>query len=88
MTTVIAGVINQAISKKKEVKGWIKQIIAWVIGSGLSVAAWGFKFIEFGSPVWAGVIALCVIVGLASNGIYDIEIIKQFINSWFSKKEE
>lgn len=83
LTTTIAGVINQAI---KINQAWIKQIISWIIASGLSVGAWALNVITFGSPIWVGIVALCVVVGLASNGFYDIPTIKNFINSWFNKK--
>jgi hypothetical protein len=29
---------------------------------------------------------LCVVVGLASNGVYDIPFIKNWIETWFVKK--
>lgn len=83
ITTTIAGVINQAI---KINQGWIKQIVSWIIASGLSVGAWALKMIAFGNPVWLGIVCLCVVVGLSSNGFYDIPTIKNFINSWFTKK--
>ena len=89
LTTTIAGLINQGIIAKyvpEKHQAWLKQLIAWVLGAGLSVAAWGIKVIEFGNPVWLGVIALCAVVGLASNGVYDIPFIKNWIDKWFVKK--
>lgn len=83
LTTALTGVITQGF---KITKGWLKQLISWVIGSGLSCAAWGLKFIIFGEPIWLGVICLCLVVGLAANGIYDIPFIKTFIDKWFNKK--
>jgi hypothetical protein len=44
--------------------------------------------ITFGDPVWLGVVALAIVVGLSSNGLYDIPTIKNWINSWFIKKTE
>jgi hypothetical protein len=89
LTTVIAGLLNQGIVEKfvpEQHRSWLKQLIAWVIGAGLSVGAWGVKVIEFGQPVWLGVIALCVVVGLSSNGIYDIPFMRKWIEKWFVKK--
>lgn len=83
LTVALAGVIN----------GWLKtsgfwsQLVAWVVGSGLSVGAWAIKMIEFGDPVWLGVVALCVVVGLSSNGVYDIPTIKAFVDSWFKRPQ-
>lgn len=85
LTTAVAGLINQGFKVKP---AWAKQIISWVIGSGASVGAWALKLITFGNPVWLGVVCLCVVVGLASNGFYDIPTIKNWINTWFVKKME
>ena len=79
VTVALAGLINGAL----KVKGEWRQVIAWVIGALLSVGAWAIKLIEFGDPVWLGVVALCVVIGLSSNGVYDIKVIKNWINSWF-----
>ena len=54
-----------------------------MFGTALSVAAWGLKVITFGNPVWLGVIALCVVVGLSSNGVYDVQFIRNWIETWF-----
>lgn len=80
LTTGLAGLINQGLKVKQ---GWLKQLISWVLGAGLSVGAWALKVITFGDPVWLGVICLCVVVGLASNGFYDISVIRNWINTWF-----
>lgn len=83
MTTAIAGVINQSF---KINAGIWPQVVAWVIGSGLSVGAWALNLIQFGNPTWLGIVALCAVVGLASNGIYDIPSIKGWIDTWFVPK--
>lgn len=83
LTTAVAGLINQGCNVNK---AWLKQLISWIIGAGLSVGAWALKLITFGNPVWLGVVCLCMVVGLSSNGIYDIPTIKNWINSWFVKK--
>lgn len=85
VTVALSGLINQGF---KINKSWLKQLISWVIGAGLSVAAWALNLITFGDPVWLGVVALAVVVGLSSNGLYDIPTIKNWINSWFIKKTE
>lgn len=84
MTVALSGVINNLF---KIAKGIWPQVVAWVVGSGLSVAAWALKLITFGDPVWLGVVCLCVVVGLSSNGIYDIPTIKNFVDNMFKKKE-
>lgn len=82
MTTALAGLINQGF---KVPYAWLKQLISWVLGAGLACGAWGLKLITFGDPVWLGVVSLCLVVGLSSNGIYDIPTIKNWINTWFVK---
>lgn len=83
VTVALSGLINQAC---KINKAWVKQLISWIIGGGLSVGAWALKMITFGNPVWLGVVSLAIVVGLSSNGLYDIPTIKNWINSWFVKK--
>ena len=83
LTVALAGLVNQGFKISSPV--W-KQVIAWVFGSGLSVAAWGLKLIIFGNPVWLGVVMLALVVGLSSNGVYDIPTIRAFIEKWFVKK--
>lgn len=85
MTTALAGLINQGF---KVPYAWLKQLISWVLGAGLSCGAWGLKLITFGDPVWLGVVSLCLVVGLASNGIYDIPTIKNWISTWFVKTDK
>lgn len=82
LTTALTGVINQGFNIQP---AWLKQLISWIIGSGFACAAWGIKMISFGDPVWLGVVCLCVVVGLSSNGIYDIPAIRNWIDTWFKK---
>ena len=81
-TTAVAGLINQGFNVGP---AWAKQLISWIVGAVSAVGAWGLKFITFGNPVWLGVVALSVVVGLSSNGFYDIPTIKNWVNTWFTK---
>lgn len=83
LTTTITGFVNQLLKVQNDT---VKQVLSWVVASGVSVAAWALKLIAFGSPAWVGVVALCVVTGLSSNGLYDISTIKRFIKSWFPDK--
>ena len=80
LTVALAGAINGAFKIKK---GMWPQIVAWVVGALLAVAAWALQLIEFGEPVWLGVVMLAIVVGLSSNGVYDIPTIKAFVDKWF-----
>ena len=81
-TVALAGLINGAF---KITKGMWPQIVAWAVGALLSVAAWALQLIQFGQPVWLGVVMLAVVVGLSSNGVYDIPTIKAFVDKWFER---
>ena len=84
LTVTITGVIN---GKFGITKGIWPQVVSWVVASLLSVASWFFGFVQVGEPTWLSVVALCACVGLSSNGIYDIPVIKDFINRIFPKKQ-
>jgi len=81
LTTALTGVINQVFGVSK---GTVKQLISWAVGAATAVGAWGLGVIGFGDPEWLGVVCLCVVVGLSSNGFYDIPTIHNFIDKWFS----
>ena len=83
ITITITGAIKE---KFGIMKGIWPQVVSWAIASLLSVAAWLFGFVQVGEPTWLSVVALCACVGLSSNGIYDIPIIKEFINRISPKK--
>ena len=85
VTVFIAGLIN---GKFNIVNGIWPQLVSWITGSVLSVAAWFFGLVAVGEPTWVAVIVLCGVVGLSSNGIYDIPTIKNFIDKRFSSKKE
>lgn len=83
ITVVFTGAINNTFNITNAV---IKQVISWIIGSLLSVGSWAIKLITFGEPIWLGVIMLCIVVGLSSNGIYDIPSIKKWIDNTFKRR--
>ena len=85
VTTFLAGLINQGFKVKPS---WAKQLIAWVIGIGLSVVVWAIEpaLIVYSEPKWMSIVAMSIIVGLSSNGIYDIPTIKGWISGWFEKR--
>ncbi len=82
MTITITGVINGKFNIEKSI--W-RRLISWGTGAILSACAWLFNFVSLGEPTWLSLIALMITVGLSSNGLYSIEAIKDFVNSWFSK---
>ena len=83
ITTTITGFLNQLFNVEKN---GVKQAIAWGTAAVLSVVSWAIGAITFGQPVWVGILALCVVTGLSSNGFYDIEVIKKTIKTWFPSK--
>ena len=85
ITVFLTGLIN---GKFKIVKGIWPQVVSWAVGSLLSVGAWFFELVHVGEPTWLAVVVLCGVVGLSSNGIYDIPTIKEFIDKLFPKRWE
>jgi hypothetical protein len=82
LTTSVTGFLNQWFKLEQN---WAKQLVSWAVASVFSVASWALHLITFGTPVWAGVVALCVVTGLSSNGFYDIDVIKRFVNKFTGK---
>jgi len=83
ITTFITGLFNNCFHIEKN---WVKQLVSWIVAAGLSVGSWAIHFITFGEPVWLGVVALSIVTGLSSNGFYDIEAIKSFVNKITGKE--
>lgn len=80
LTTIVTGLINQGL---KIENGKLKRVISWVIGAGSAVAAWACGFITFEEPQWIGVVSLALVVSLSANGIYEFDVIKKWIKTWF-----
>ena len=80
ITVMIAGAIN---GKFKITDGIWPQIVAWVTGSVLTVGGWFLGLIPLGEPTWLAIVCLCGVVGLSSNGIYDIPFIKSIVDKLF-----
>lgn len=84
VTVFIAGLIN---GKFNIVNGFWPQLVSWLTGSVLSVGAWFFGLVPVGEPAWLAVTVLCVVVGLSSNGIYDIPTIQKFVDKLLAAKK-
>jgi len=82
LSTTVTGLVNQWF----KIPDKFKQLASWIVGAVLSCGAIFFGFL--GESIgWPSYIALSIVVGLSSNGIYDIEAIKKIIDSWFNKKK-
>ena len=82
LSTTLTGVINQLF---KVSDSW-KQIVSWIVGAGLACGSIAMGFL--GEDIhWPSYVALSAVVGLSSNGIYDVEFIKSWIDQWFTKKD-
>ena len=79
LTVTIAGAIN---GKFKITEGFWPQLVAWITGAVLTVGGWFLGLIPLGQPTWLAVVCLCAVVGLSSNGIYDIPFIKSIIDKF------
>lgn len=82
ITVIIAGYINTWLKTNKI---W-KQVVSWATSIMLTVGGYFAGTVTLNEPVWATIILTGVIVGLSSNGIYDIPKVKELINK-ITKKE-
>lgn len=83
LTVTIAGAIN---GKFNITKGFWPQFVAWITGAVLTVCGWLIGLVPLGEPTWLAVVCLCGVVGLSSNGIYDIPFIQSIIDKMLPKK--
>jgi len=81
MATTIAGAINGKLNPNAV---W-RQVIAWVVSVGLTVGGYFLGLIQLADPVWLTMVATGLIVGLVSNGVYDIPAIKSLIQRIFGE---
>ena len=80
--SVIVVYLTSTINAKLNLKGIWKQVISWVLSIGFTVGAYFLNIISVADPVWLSLIGIGIVVGLSSNGIYDIPFIKSTMKSW------
>ena len=85
LNVVVTEMINSAFGIKA---GWLKQLISWVCPMLLSVLGFVFGFGIFGAygtissvSGWIYTVLAGLGLGLASNGIYDIELVQNIIKN-------
>ena len=83
LTVTVAGAIN---GKFKIVDGMWPQIVAWITGAILSFGGWFLNLVPLGEGGWQSAACLSLVVGLSSNGIYDIPFIKDLIDKFLPKE--
>lgn len=77
LTVTLTGAIN---GRFNITNGIWPQIVSWIVGTVLTVGAWFLGLVPLGEPTWLAIVCLCGVVGLSSNGIYDIPFIKSIID--------
>ena len=77
ITVVITGYINTLLKTNSI---W-KQVVSWITSIVLTICGYFAGIVFLNEPVWLTIIFTGIIVGLSSNGIYDIPKIKSFINN-------
>ena len=81
ITTMITGAINGKFNPNRI---W-KQVIAWVVSIVLTVGGYFLGFVTVDEPTWLTLTVTGIVVGLASNGFYDIPTIKELMRKWFGE---
>ena len=82
MATSLTGVINHLLKPNRI---W-KQVIAWLISIVLTIGGYFLNVITVADPVWLTLTTTGIIVGLVSNGIYEIPTIKKWFQTWLPYK--
>lgn len=72
------------ITSKFVIKGFWKQLISWFISIALTIGTYYIGIVEMKDPIWLSMILTGLVVGLASNGIYEIPVMKNFIKKLFN----
>lgn len=87
IVAIVTGFVNQVFMLKAD---WAKRTVSWILSIIFSAVAWEFGIIKFDgdAPIWIGVVALGVVTGLASNGIYSVKSIKNWIKNLSSEEEQ
>lgn len=81
MSTTVAGFINGKLNPNAI---W-KQVIAWAVAIALTVGGYFLGAVQLADPVWLTLTATGLVVGLVSNGVYDIPFIKSFVQRVFGE---
>lgn len=81
VSTMIAGAINGKFNPSAI---W-RQVIAWVIAIALTVGGYFLGLVVVAEPAWLTLTATGIVVGLVSNGVYDIPAIKELVKKWFGE---
>jgi len=84
LSTFLTKVVCELIPK---IEGFRKQLVSWTIGIGLSLAG---KYLHLGSfsdlAIWETLL-YGFLVGLGSNGFYDIPAVKKILEYFMSNKK-
>ena len=82
---VVASMISGAIISKVNANKVWSQVIAWLVSIGLTVGAYFLDLVTVAEPTWLTLTMTGLLVGLASNGIYDIPAVKEFMYKVFGE---
>lgn len=82
VATMVAGAINGKLHTNKV---W-RQVVAWVVSVVFTVGGYFLGMVDVAEPTWLTLTATGLIVGLTSNGIYDIPVMQSFIARVFGEK--
>ena len=92
LTSLVAAipVVTQGVKKLIDVElpSWVNQVLSWTIGIVLCFAGWLLNLGFLVDTTWWQTLIIGIGVSLAANGVFDIELVKNFLNCIFGKIEK
>lgn len=89
LAAIVAAVpiITQWIKKliNKDLPGWINQVMAWGISIILCFIGWFFDLGILADTNWWQTLIIGIGIGLAANGVFDLNFIRQLLDLIFGK---
>lgn len=70
---------------KKELPSWANQLISWIVALLIALFGQFFNLGVFADVNWWQSLIIGIFAGLASNGIWDINIVQQLLKLIFEK---
>lgn len=83
----VVPIITQFIKKliNKDLANWANQLISWAVSIIICYVGWFFDLGILADVNWWQTLIIGIGTGLAANGVFDIELVKQLLALIFGK---